>query len=59
MAPERAARVSSHEALIEEIKSIFGNSKQRYGAPRIHAELRDRGRRIYRKIVAQLLENIA
>lgn len=42
-APERAARAARYEALIEEIRSIFDESKQRYGAPRIRAELQDRG----------------
>lgn len=55
-APERAARAARHEALTEEIKSIFEESKQRYGAPRIHAELRDRGYRVSRKLVAKLMK---
>ena len=52
-APERAARAARHEALIEEIKAIFEDSKQRYGAPRIHAEPRDRGHRVSRKLGQQ------
>ncbi len=55
-ASERAARAARHEALIEEIRSIFEKSKQRYGAPRIHADLRDRGHRISRKLVAKLMK---
>jgi len=55
-APERAARAARHGALIEEIKSIFEDTKQRYGAPRIHAELRDRGYRVARKTVARLMK---
>ena len=55
-APERAARAARHEALIKEIRSIFEESKQRYGAPRIHAELRDRGHRVSRKLVAKLMK---
>ena len=47
---ERATRVARHETLIEEIKSIFEESKQRHGAPRIHAELRDRRYRVSRKL---------
>ncbi len=35
---------------------IFEDSKQRYGAPRIHAELRDRGSRVSRKTVAKLMK---
>ena len=41
-APDRAARVARHEALIDEIREIFEERKQRSGAPRIHAELRGR-----------------
>ena len=55
-APERAGRAARHAALTDEIKSIFEESKQRYGAPRIHAELRDRGHRVSRKLVAQLMK---
>jgi transposase-like protein len=40
-AGNRAARRSRWDALIDEIRTIFEDSKQRYGAPRIHAELRD------------------
>jgi transposase InsO family protein len=35
---------------------IFEDSKQRYGAPRIHAELRGRGHRVSRKTVAKLMK---
>lgn len=55
-ATERAARAARHETLIEEIKAIFEESKQRYGAPRIHAELRDRGHCVSRKLVAKLMK---
>ncbi|MEL6218309.1 MAG: IS3 family transposase [Pseudomonadota bacterium] len=54
-APERAVRAARHQALIEQVKSIFETSKQRYGAPRIHAELRDQGHRVSRKLVAKLM----
>ena len=53
-APERAARTARHAALIEEMRSrIFEDGKQCYGAPGIHAELRDRGHRVSRKTVAR------
>ena len=55
-APERAIRAARHAALIDEIKSIFDGCRQRYGAPRIHAELRDRGRRVSRKLIAKLMK---
>ena len=55
-APDRAARTGRLEALVDEIRAIFEDSKQRYGAPRIHAELRDRGSRVSRKTVAKLMK---
>ncbi len=55
-APERAARTVRRDALINEIGLIFKGSRQRYGAPRIHAELRDRGSRVSRKTVAKLMK---
>jgi len=41
--------------LTEHIKIVHGESKGRYAAPRIHAELRRRGRRHSRKRVARLM----
>ncbi len=55
-APERAARTARWDALIDEIRAIFETSKQRYGAPRIHAELRALGHRVSRKMVAKLMK---
>jgi len=42
--------------LIGEIRAIFDDSKQRYGAPRIHAEFRDQGHGVSRKMVAKLMK---
>jgi transposase InsO family protein len=42
-------------AITEEIKAVHEESKGRYGAPRVHAELRRRGRRHGRKRVARLM----
>ena len=55
-APDRAARTCRWDALIDEIRMIFKDSKQRYGAPRIHAELRGQGHRVSRKTVAKLMK---
>ena len=41
--------------LIEEIRQDFSVHYGRYGSPRLHAELRDRGRSIARKRVARLM----
>ena len=55
-AADRAGRAARFEALVGEIRAIFEDSKQRYGAPRIHAELRDRGHGVSRKTVAKLMK---
>ncbi len=55
-APERAARTARHAALVEGMRLIFEDGQQCYGAPGIHAELRDRGHRISRKTVARLVK---
>ena len=55
-APKRAARQAARDALAERIRVIFEGSQRRYGAPRIHAELRADGLRIARKTVAKLMK---
>ncbi|MEM6676457.1 MAG: IS3 family transposase [Pseudomonadota bacterium] len=47
-APKRAARHAVRDALAARIREIFEQSKRRYGAPRIHAELVAQGVRIAR-----------
>jgi transposase InsO family protein len=49
------ARQRTDEELTEHIRQAHQASKGRYGAPRIHAELRRRGHRHGRKRVARLL----
>ncbi|WP_285674750.1 IS3 family transposase [Paralimibaculum aggregatum] len=40
---------------MEEIRTTFEASKRRYGAPRVHAELRNRGHRLSKRMVAKLM----
>jgi transposase InsO family protein len=55
-APKRAERAARRDRLKAEIREIFAESKRRYGAPRIHAELQDRGSRISKRTVAKLMQ---
>jgi len=48
-------RAAEDLALADEIVAIHSGSRQTYGAPRIHAELRDRGRRHGRNRIARLM----
>jgi putative transposase len=50
-----APRTRADERLGLEIAAIHAESRQRYGSPRIHAELADRGCRTSRKRVARLM----
>jgi putative transposase len=51
----RAAKAGAEADLVGQIRDIFQDSGGRYGAPRVHAELRARGVRIARKRVARLM----
>jgi transposase InsO family protein len=52
-----STREQADAELTEEITRIHGDSKGRYGAPRIHAELRRKGLRHGRKRVARLMHS--
>jgi putative transposase len=50
-----ARRQQDDDRVSVQIAAIHAESRQRYGSPRIHAELRDRGCRMARKRVARLM----
>ena len=50
-----AARTLEDQALALEVAAIHAQSRSRYGSPRVHAELRERGQRTGRKRVARLM----
>ena len=50
-----AARTLKDQALALEVAAIHAQSRSRYGSPRVHAELRERGQRTGRKRVARLM----
>jgi putative transposase len=52
-----APRTRADERLGLEIAAIHAESRQRYGSPRVHAELADRGCRTSRKRVARLMRD--
>ena len=52
---EQSNRARQDQALSERIVRIHQESRQTYGAPRIHAELQEQGQRIGRKRVARLM----
>lgn len=52
---EESARVTNDRLLAVEVAALFAESKKRYGSPRVHRELRKRGRRVCRHRVARLM----
>jgi len=54
-ARETSARVRADVALSERIAAIYAASRQTYGSPRVHAELRAAGERCSRRRVARLI----
>ena len=51
----RPALTNEDDELLTEIKTIYAESKGRYGSPRVHRTLRDRGIRCGEKRVARLM----
>ncbi|MGW3933719.1 IS3 family transposase [Streptomyces microflavus] len=54
-AKPRAARRAADQALVHEITVIHVGSRQTYGVPRVHAELRRLGQAVNRKRAARLM----
>lgn len=50
-----SARTQADQRLLDQIRTIYAHSRQTYGAPRVHAELRDAGVHCGRKRVARLM----
>ncbi|QTE01447.1 IS2 transposase TnpB [Streptomyces cyanogenus] len=55
-AQARADRQAEEERTVSEIRAIHAEHHGTYGAPRVHAELRARGRSINRKRVTRLMQ---
>ena len=53
-----STRAADDRVLAAEIQAAHAASRSRYGSPRVHAELRARGRRIGRKRVARLMRGM-
>jgi putative transposase len=56
--PESPRNIANRELLVD-IRRVHAQHRQRYGAPRIHAELRAEGHAISRKRVARLMRQHA
>jgi putative transposase len=50
-----SVRERVNQGLLAEIRDIHVESKERYGSPRIHAELKERGQKVGRKRVERLM----
>ena len=50
-----SARDVANGELLEQIREIHQASRKNYGAPNVHAELRDQGRMVNHKRVARLM----
>jgi transposase InsO family protein len=53
-----SARAASDRILGAEIRTVHAASHGRYGSPRVHAELRSRGRQVGRKRIAHLMRGM-
>jgi putative transposase len=53
-----APRTSENKELAGEIRRVFDENRGRYGAPRVHAELVARGRKVSRNRVARIMREL-
>ena len=51
----KSARIHANEALLEQKKTVYKESRATYGSPRMHRELKDRGAMCGRHRVARLM----
>jgi transposase InsO family protein len=52
----QSARQQQEQQLAEEVAQVHQESRGTYGSPRVHAEMRARGRKVSRKRVARLMK---
>jgi transposase InsO family protein len=52
---EESDRAVKDRQLVVEVRAVFAEMKKRYGSPRIHRELRNRGTRVCRHRIARLM----
>lgn len=48
-------RAIDDAGLVEKIRTVYGNSRQTYGSPRVHAALRRQGEQVSRRRVERLI----
>ena len=53
-----STHATADAALLTRIKTVHASSRQTYGAPRVHADLRGRGERHSRKRIARLMREV-
>ena len=51
----RSVNAQADAALLARVRTVHASSRQTYGAPRVHADLRHRGERYGRKRIARLM----
>jgi putative transposase len=53
---QESKRQQTNKVLLEKIKAVYTKSRENYGSPRIHFELKKRGEQCSRKKVAKLMQ---